>query len=193
MKAVYERPRVNIEAFAADNAVASGCGVNSEIIFDCLRGEKVDQVEVLSTYFNIANNTGTSDYTCSVQAGFADYTGKTSNIVDGIDTLQDNITTTTVDLNNYLNDKHTEKNSWIDFSQGGRNQDDTADLAKSTNSFLGWFYIAYTGEDCTTTSNVTNNHWSISSNGQLTLNSVLDGMFHAALAPVFSLTAITSL
>lgn len=192
MKAVYERPRVNIEEFAADNAVAAGCGINDEIIFDCLRGKEVDQVEVLSTYFNIANNTSVDGSSCTVQAGFADYAGITSNVVDGSDTLNDNITFTTVDLNNYLSNQHTDKNSWIEFSQGESGSDDTADLARTTSSFLGWFYIAYKGHSCTTTSNVTSNHWSIS-DGKLTLTSVLDGMFHAALAPVFSLTAITSL
>lgn len=38
MKAVYEMPRVSIEEFAADSALATNCGINHVIKFDCFFG-----------------------------------------------------------------------------------------------------------------------------------------------------------
>ena len=51
MKAVYERPRINIEGFVASKAIAS-CNSNVTIKFSCLQGPQVDERNVMSSAYD---------------------------------------------------------------------------------------------------------------------------------------------
>lgn len=171
MKAVYEMPRVSFEAFAAENAVATGCGANTELLFDCLKGPETDTTSVLSDAIQIKS--------CSVQAGFADYNGQTTT-----DTEKDDISSAIItgDFSKNYSKNAAEYLEWTLSDETGK--DKVAVKQSFLDSFLGWLYIGSNGRN-----NKGTFGWTI-----------VDGVLkmggswkHQNFAPVFGLAIQTSL
>lgn len=160
MKAVYEMPRVNFEAFAANNAISSCTQANKNVEFDCIMGGHSDNTHVLSSAIGVEG--------CKLNASFADYKNQTES-------TSDDITDTTV---NGWGNGHSNYNDYIEFSRNPK----TVDVKEAyQSSFIGWLYVSsssgFTGSSIT--------GWSIS-NGNLNFDSSnVNRRWHALLAPVF--------
>ncbi|MGN0776109.1 MAG: hypothetical protein ACI4MM_05455 [Candidatus Ventricola sp.] len=155
MKAVYEMPRVSIEEFTPNVAVAN-C-TQGTYTFDCLKGPQADPTYLISSTIGV---------TCLVDCGFADYSGTTSGIAgEGTDA----VLTTSTNSVLFEGSSHSKFNStltWEDnvysvttSNQGGHGHGGgqqttnysmvSADLSRN---FLGWLYIGRGGDTSVTTS-----------------------------------------
>lgn len=174
MKAVYEMPKVQMESFAANNAI-SACGINTNFDFNCIQGPDVDTVNVFSSaFYTWANAQYEKDYNttaCKADASWAPGATKAVNKSTGGSGSGSSIKDDSV------------------FSWNNRTETATLKDEYNTSNFLGLLYISVKNSMAAYMDQWTHD----TDTNTVTFSGRISGKVHVMIGAVFGLDPQTSL
>ena len=157
MKMTYETPKMFVEDFMANNAVAA-CSANTDVTFDCMAGPQTDTANVLAS---------TLGKSCTYDAGFiGDSTGATTGTYTAVNSAGNY---------SYNHSKHCGF-SWSNQSASIK--------ASGLLYICSYDVTSGQGRNKTTTTYKNTNHWSASGT-TATHTTYENNSEHTMIAPVY--------